>query len=69
LFKFVKVYVGDDPPFVGVAVKVTGVPEVLQIEVEDDASETEGVTFEFTVTGVSADEALWQPFASVTCTV
>jgi hypothetical protein len=63
------VYIGDDPPFVGVAVKVTGVPEILQIEVDVDTSETEGVTFEFTVMAVAADEALWHPFTLVTCTV
>ena len=44
-----KVYIGDDPPFVDVAVKVTGVPAVEHIEVEEALSDTVGTNVGFTV--------------------
>jgi hypothetical protein len=46
-------YAGAEPPFTGVAVKVTDVP--VQIDVCDAAIDTDGVTFAFTVIVIPFD--------------
>ena len=50
------VYVGDEPAFDPVAVKVTVLPE--QTELDNDAMETEGETLDVTESVTPTDEAV-----------
>lgn len=54
-------YEGLAPPFTGVAVKVTGVPALEQMDVEEAVIDTDGVTFEFTVAVIAVLEPVVQP--------
>lgn len=53
---------GADPPFVGVAVNVTGVPAFEQMVVEEVVIDTDGVTIEFTVAVIAVLDPVVHPF-------